>query len=677
MCLVLGVVIAGVLGADLGKLSDLRLRHTWSVFAALAFQIVDFSTLVRFVPPGAVVPVHLGSYVLIAVFLVANARVAGMPLVALGWLANLTAIVLNGGRMPISLRNWVMAGEAPGLLTRTGVHNNNVLANHGTLTWLGDIFPLPRGVPLANVFSIGDVLIVAGAVAVASLSGRSVLLPQAIVAPLKERAFVRLVTARGLSQLGDWITMSAAVTWIYAATENTWWVSGYLIARVLASLTGGAIGHRLLGRPGRERFRILLVVRALFTAAAMIAGIAGSVPGAIALLVASAVLAPTTNAGSAGLVPATVPASLLHRANAVNGVILEFALVAGAAVGGLLETHLGLAWPLAIDVVTFVVAASVFSNMTLYVPTGDARDAEPRATFRTLARRLLGNRAARPLLVSFAVATAAVGTLNASLPRFLAHIHAGGGYGVAMACVGAGAMLGGLLVGSMSERRAIQRSVALGFFGIAAALMLLAAVHAAATVYLVLLLIGLLDATTEVSYATILQQSFADRDLPALLTLASCFISGGMIAGYAAAGLTNAALAPGSVLYIPAATCGAAALIAIPLALLRPHPPPHPTRNDLAVALAKGVLTLPAFLTTRAGTRVALVAEVEGRWLAYPSEPIDQRTELRLLLPGYEFEARATADHDHGGHWVEISAVKRRKPADVGPGGAERIAKSA
>jgi Family of unknown function (DUF5317) len=98
--------------ADLSKLADLRLRHTWSVFTALALQIIDFSALVRFLPAGAVVPVHVGSYVFIAVFLVANLRVPGMPLLALGWLANLTAILINGGRMPISLRDWTMTGRA-------------------------------------------------------------------------------------------------------------------------------------------------------------------------------------------------------------------------------------------------------------------------------------------------------------------------------------------------------------------------------------------------------------------------------------------------------------------------------------------------------------------------------------------------------------------------------------
>ena len=40
---------------------------------------------------------------------------------------------------------------------------------------------------------------------------------------------------------------------------------------------------------------------------------------------------------------------------------------------------------------------------------------------------------------------------------FLTHVHAGGGYGFAMASIGAGAMLAGLLVGSINESRAINR----------------------------------------------------------------------------------------------------------------------------------------------------------------------------------------------------------------------------
>jgi hypothetical protein len=39
--------------------------------------------------------------------------------------------------------------------------NSNVVSN-ARLAWLGDVFAIPDGWPLRNVFSVGDVIIVVG-----------------------------------------------------------------------------------------------------------------------------------------------------------------------------------------------------------------------------------------------------------------------------------------------------------------------------------------------------------------------------------------------------------------------------------------------------------------------------------------------------------------------------------
>ena len=63
-----------------------------------------------------------------------------------------------------------MPSDPAAWLTLTGVaavptddFTNSVLMGPGTaLPWLGDVFVLPRPIPLANVFSVGDVLIALG-----------------------------------------------------------------------------------------------------------------------------------------------------------------------------------------------------------------------------------------------------------------------------------------------------------------------------------------------------------------------------------------------------------------------------------------------------------------------------------------------------------------------------------
>jgi hypothetical protein len=96
---------------------------------------------------------------------VRNARLAGLATVALGAASNLAAIMANGGYMPAS----------PGALAALGksigeAYSNSTVATAPVLAPLTDVFALPRWLPFANVFSIGDVLICIGvAVAVATL----------------------------------------------------------------------------------------------------------------------------------------------------------------------------------------------------------------------------------------------------------------------------------------------------------------------------------------------------------------------------------------------------------------------------------------------------------------------------------------------------------------------------
>jgi hypothetical protein len=99
---------------------------------------------------------------------VANRRVVGMPVLALGATLNLIAIVANNGVMPASRSALRTAGR---LTTSTDFVNSAAVA-HPRLLFLGDILAVPHWVPLANVYSIGDVCIAIGvAIAIHGLAG--------------------------------------------------------------------------------------------------------------------------------------------------------------------------------------------------------------------------------------------------------------------------------------------------------------------------------------------------------------------------------------------------------------------------------------------------------------------------------------------------------------------------
>ena len=141
-------------GGTLRQLADLKLRWLWTAPAALLVQVVITEVI-----PGAnaslLAAVHVATYGLVVVFLLANWRIPGVPVISVGTLSNMLVIVINGGVMAASRTAQRLAGLSEG----GGFHNSNALA-HPHLLWLGDIIPVPG--PLPNVLSVGDCVIFTG-----------------------------------------------------------------------------------------------------------------------------------------------------------------------------------------------------------------------------------------------------------------------------------------------------------------------------------------------------------------------------------------------------------------------------------------------------------------------------------------------------------------------------------
>ncbi|HEU5000012.1 MAG TPA: DUF5317 domain-containing protein [Lapillicoccus sp.] len=144
-------------GGRLGRYAEVRIRSGWLVFAALAAQVL----VIEVVPDGDRVvlsAVHLATYAVAGLFVWRNRDVPGLWILALGAASNGVTIALNGGTLPASADAVRHAGLA---LESEEFLNSGVLENP-RLPWLGDVFWIPDGWPMANVFSIGDVLIVLG-----------------------------------------------------------------------------------------------------------------------------------------------------------------------------------------------------------------------------------------------------------------------------------------------------------------------------------------------------------------------------------------------------------------------------------------------------------------------------------------------------------------------------------
>jgi hypothetical protein len=160
-------------GGKLSRLADVKLRAPGLAGAAIAIQVVIVSIL-----PGSIgalgEPLHMASYLLLGAFAFVNRRIAGLPVIALGGLSNFICITVNGGVMPADPDALRAIGRSP---SSDEFINSTALA-HPKLQFLGDIIPTPASWPVTNVYSVGDLLILAGAFILVHVACGSRLVPR-------------------------------------------------------------------------------------------------------------------------------------------------------------------------------------------------------------------------------------------------------------------------------------------------------------------------------------------------------------------------------------------------------------------------------------------------------------------------------------------------------------------
>jgi hypothetical protein len=153
----LGVLLGFLAGGRPAGLATLQLRWQAAIMGGLLFQVALFAEPVA-ERVGDLGPfLYVGSTLVVVAAMVRNWRVPGIPVVVAGSACNLAAVLSNGGFMPASPAALVASGKAAPI-----IYSNSSVVPDPALWPLTDIFALPSWLPLANVFSVGDVLIGAG-----------------------------------------------------------------------------------------------------------------------------------------------------------------------------------------------------------------------------------------------------------------------------------------------------------------------------------------------------------------------------------------------------------------------------------------------------------------------------------------------------------------------------------
>ncbi len=150
----IGLAIGVLAGGRPLALGDIRFRWGGLIVVGFVAQVILFSPEVSS-HVGDLGPwLYVGSTLLVGAAVLRNIGLPGMPLIGLGALSNMAAILANQGYMPSTEAALSAVGR-----TAPTVYSNSAVVPDPALAPLIDRFALPAWLPLANVFSVGDVLI--------------------------------------------------------------------------------------------------------------------------------------------------------------------------------------------------------------------------------------------------------------------------------------------------------------------------------------------------------------------------------------------------------------------------------------------------------------------------------------------------------------------------------------
>ena len=171
----LGVMLGWMRGGSFHNTRHLgrSLRYWQFAVAAIVVQVLIYTPLL-----GTTDLIHrIGPWIWVATLLVslgvmlANLHLPWMWLIATGAALNLIVIAANGGFMPSPEDALRRAGRLEDVVQEerkreTGdyVLSNSTIADDDTrVRFLGDVLVIPKDYPLANVISVGDIVLAVGA----------------------------------------------------------------------------------------------------------------------------------------------------------------------------------------------------------------------------------------------------------------------------------------------------------------------------------------------------------------------------------------------------------------------------------------------------------------------------------------------------------------------------------
>ena len=278
------------------------------------------------------------------------------------------------------------------------------------------------------------------------------------LAPLRERDFRFLFFGRITSLLGSAVAPVALAFAVLDLTGSPTSLGVVLAARMIPQviflLVGGILADRLPRQLVMVGANVVSGLAQLAVATLLLTGAAELWQLVVLQLVAGASSAFFFPA-SAGIVPQTVPPTVLQEANALLRLSLSSTQIIGAAAGGVLVAAVGSGWALAFDGATYLAAALFLGAIHLPAAVARIEGSNMLAELRDGWREFSSRTWLWTIVVAFGFMNAARGGASNVLGPTIAREELGGAaaWGFILSAEAAGLVLGGLLMLWLKPRR--------------------------------------------------------------------------------------------------------------------------------------------------------------------------------------------------------------------------------
>jgi len=632
--IILALIVGALAGGAFPRLAELRLRWNLLLVAALGLRLLV--GLSRESGIGAEIPAgwaYMTAYLLILAWLWGNWRVPGLQIASVGIGANMLAVLLNQGQMPIWSAAFFSAGFTEADIAGDPFHfllrADTVASFVASGGLFGDVIPLP--VPyIRDVVSIGDVLLAlgifwaivysmtraeapsrsalaigplparqsaagtfnaglayAGASSIPAEQGPPAVLGEAVSRPqspylrlVRNRNFSLLWVGQLVSLLGDRIHIIALGA-LVASRGTALEVGLTFAATAVPSVVLGPLAGVLVDRWDRRRTMIACdVVRAVLVLAVPFA-----IEIDIALVYLAAFLIATVTLlfrpAKTAVVPAIVGERDLVSANSAMSVPETAADLIGFPVAGLIVTALsavvGAAFVL--DAGTYVVSAVLIWAMIL--PRQVEEAAEPisvRGVWREMREGFTFLWGEAALLSNTLLSTLAQVAVGAEIVVSLLYardiVDRGSAsfeqmYSLLLTAIAVGSVLAGIAIGAIGERLPKGPLVIIGFIGMGLSLVAAGLVTDPILAVVAFFFTGAMNMLFIIPTVTLFQQRTPQRLMGRVVSSRQALVFGSIAASMGLSGWLAGIIGPAMVLIVSGGICAAAGVIGIGVPSMR------------------------------------------------------------------------------------------------------------